>query len=153
MKTLTTSNPISNKLVSTLFLFVLSITFAFGQTKTVVTEGKNITITVKNVKNNTGQVMVALHTADTWMKGQGLQNINSKIENNQVSITFKNVTPGTYAIMVLHDENTNNRMDFDNGMPTENYGMSNNPMSYGPPQFSESKFEINTEDLEFNIRF
>ncbi|WP_281847100.1 DUF2141 domain-containing protein [Olleya namhaensis] len=153
MKTLMTSNPISNKLVSTLFLFVLSITFAFGQTKTVVTEGQNITVTVKNVKNNTGQVMVALHTADTWMKGLGLQNINSKIENNQVSITFKNVTPDTYAIMVLHDENTNNRMDFDNGMPAENYGMSNNPMSYGPPQFSESKFEINTEDLEFNIRF
>ena len=56
--------------------------------------------------------------------------------------------------MALHDENDNNAMDFeDNGMPKESYGMSNNPMSYGPPQFATAKFEVASEDLEMNIRF
>ena len=45
-------------------------------------------------------------------------------------------------------------MDFDvNRMPLESYGMSNNPLSYGLPQFSEAKFDLKNEDLELNIRF
>jgi uncharacterized protein (DUF2141 family) len=45
-------------------------------------------------------------------------------------------------------------MDFDtSGMPAESYGMSNNPLSYGPPQYSDAKFELKSEDLSFNIRF
>ena len=45
-------------------------------------------------------------------------------------------------------------MDFDaSGMPTESYGMSNNPMSYGPPQFHEAKFELLDKDLNLTIRF
>ncbi len=63
------------------------------------------------------------------------------------------VKPGAYAIMVLHDENENNRMDFENGMPQENYGMSNNPLYYGPPNFSEAKFEVTNKNLNFDVRF
>ncbi|RAJ16826.1 DUF2141 domain-containing protein [Olleya aquimaris] len=155
MKTSTTPNPLKRNLLTTLVLFVFSLTLTVAQTETEVAteEGQTITVTINNVKNNTGQVMLALHTKDTWMKSLGVQNINTVIENNSVSITFKNVQPGTYSIMALHDVNTNNRMDFENGMPQESYGMSNNPLSYGPPQFSEAKFEVTNEDLEFNIRF
>jgi uncharacterized protein (DUF2141 family) len=56
--------------------------------------------------------------------------------------------------MAIHDENENNAMDFDpSGMPIESYGMSNNPLSYGPPNFTEAKFELKEEDLELAIRF
>ncbi|WGD35030.1 DUF2141 domain-containing protein [Olleya sp. YS] len=155
MKTSTTPNQLKSNLLTTLVLFVLSLTLSVAQTDTKVTteEGQTITVTIDNVKNNTGQVVFALHTKDTWMKGQGVQNTTTTIENNSVTITFTNVQPGTYSIMALHDVNNNNRMDFENGMPQESYGMSNNPMSYGPPQFSEAKFEVTNEDLEFNIRF
>jgi len=118
------------------------------------TEGQTITVTVDNVKNNNGKVMVALHSEDTFMRGPGLQNLESTIKEGKISVTFKNVIAGNYAIMVLHDENENKRMDFDNGgMPKESYGMSNNPISYGPPQFSEAKFKVTTENLDLNIRF
>lgn len=54
----------------------------------------------------------------------------------------------------MHDENENKAMDFDtNRMPLESYGMSNNPLSYGPPQYNDAKFELENEDLELNIRF
>ncbi len=107
-----------------------------------------------NVSNNNGKVIFSLHNQETFMKSESVQRAESKIENNKVEITFENVAPGTYAIMVLHDENENYRMDFDNnGMPIESYGMSNNPLSYGPPQFSEAKFEVDQEDLDFKIRF
>ena len=118
------------------------------------TNAQNITISIDNVSNDNGKVVFSLHTAETFMKGAGIQNAETKIENGKVTVTFKDVKPGTYAIMALHDVNENNRMDFqDNGMPKEAYGMSNNPMSYGPPQFADAKFEFSKEDMDIKIRF
>lgn len=117
-------------------------------------EGQTITVTVNNITNNNGKVIFGLHNEDTFMKAEALQSAESLIENGEVKVTFNGIKPGTYAIMVLHDENENYRMDFhDNGMPKENYAMSNNPLSYGPPQFLDAKFEVAQEDLEMLIRF
>lgn len=117
-------------------------------------EGVTITVTVENVQNNKGIVAFALHTKETFMKGNGIANASSKVEGDKVQVTFNNVSPGEYAIMVLHDENENNRMDYhDNGMPKESYGMSNNVMSFGPPQYEDAKFLVSNEDLEMSIRF
>ena len=137
------------KTLSLIIVFFVS-SIAFSQEST----DNNITVTVDNVLNNNGKVIFALHTEETFMKGPGIQNSECKIENGKVKVVFKNVAPGTYAIMALHDENENNRMDYiANGMPKENYGTSNNPMAYGPPQFIESKFEFTGEALSINIRF
>ncbi|MGC6431350.1 MAG: DUF2141 domain-containing protein [Jejuia sp.] len=133
-------------LIITLFL---SINFSNAQD-----EGKTITVTIENITNNNGHVLLSLHTESTFMKGAGIQNAKTKIIDGKITATFKNVTPGTYAIMALHDENDNNAMDFEaNGMPKEDYGMSNNSMSFGPPQFAEAKFDMAKEDLEMNIKF
>ena len=75
-------------------------------------------------------------------------------EKPSVTITFENVLPGEYAILALHDENDNKRMDYeDNGMPKESFGMSNNVMVMGPPQYEDAKFKVANEDLDLNIRF
>lgn len=141
--------------MKTIYTLFIAFTFALNvnaQTETKTTSnGQNITVTIKNIKNNKGSVLLGLHTENTFMKGAGVKNLTSKIENGQVTVTFTNVEAGTYAIMVMHDENDNKRMDFENGMPLESYGMSNNPMSYGPPQYSDAKFEVTDKDLEFNI--
>ncbi|PWL38428.1 hypothetical protein DKG77_09175 [Flagellimonas aquimarina] len=118
------------------------------------TTGANIVVAINNITSNEGKVMVSLHTIDTFMKGPGIQNLESSIENGTVSFTFENVPQGTYAIMALHDANENQRMDFEeNGMPKESFGLSGNDMSIGPPTFSTAKFEANGKDLEFEIRF
>jgi len=143
--------------MKTIYTLLIALIFTLNvnaQTETKVTSnGPNITVTIQNIKNDKGSVILGLHTEDTFMKGPGIKNLKSKIENGQVTVTFKNIEVGTYAIMVMHDENDNNRMDFENGMPLESYGMSNNPMSYGPPQYQDAKFEVNDKDLSFNIRF
>ncbi|MBN2868330.1 MAG: DUF2141 domain-containing protein [Flavobacteriaceae bacterium] len=145
--------------MKTIYTLFIAFTFALNvnaQTETKTTSNsnsQNITVTIQNIKNDKGSVLLGLHTEDTFMKGPGIKNLTSKIENGQVTVTFTNVEAGTYAIMVMHDENDNKRMDFENGMPLESYGMSNNPMSYGPPQYSDAKFEVKNKDLEFNIIF
>ena len=77
-----------------------------------------------------------------------------EIKDGKITLTFENVLPGDYAIMALHDENENMRMDFeDNGMPKESYGISNNVMSFGPPQYDDAKFKVENKNLKLKIRF
>lgn len=131
------------------FAIVLTSLFSFSQDA-----GITITITVDNVKNDNGKVMMALHTSDTFMKGKGVMNAISEIKDGKVILIFEDVKPGTYAILGLHDENENGRIDFsDNGMPLESYGMSNNVMLMGPPSYDDAKFMVEDKDLEMNIRF
>ena len=138
----------SKNLILTIALVFCSL-FSFSQDT-----GITITVTIDNIKNENGKVSFALHTKDTFMKGQGVMTAESKIKDGKVKITFENVKPGDYAIMALHDENENNRMDFrDNGMPLEAYGMSKNVMSFGPPQYGDANFKVSDKNLEFDIRF
>ena len=114
----------------------------------------DITVSIDNVLNSNGKVLIALHSFETFMKTKAVQATTTKIENGKVFYTFKNVTPGVYAILALHDENDNNRMDYeDSGMPKEAYALSNNPISYGPPRFEDAKFEITNQSLELKLRF
>ncbi|MBU2938415.1 DUF2141 domain-containing protein [Lacinutrix sp. C3R15] len=139
------------KSLALLLVFILSTFNSHAQSET---EGKQITVTVKNIKNTNGKVILSLHNASTFMKGKGLESSITEINGDTATLTFKNVIPGEYAIMGVHDENSNNQMDFElNGMPKESYGMSNNPILYGPPTFDAAKFELKKEDVNITIRF
>jgi uncharacterized protein (DUF2141 family) len=133
------------------FALVLTSVFSFAQED----KGITITVTIDNVKNDMGKVMLALHTSETFMKGKGIKDVETKIQDGKITATFENVLPGDYAIMALHDENENQKMDFnkENGMPIESYGTSNNPMAFGPPQYDDAKFKAEGKDLELSIRF
>ncbi|MCA0132302.1 DUF2141 domain-containing protein [Winogradskyella alexanderae] len=135
-----------------LFLtFVLGLTTLFSYSQV---EGITITITVDNLTSDKGIAAFALHTKETFMRGEGVMNTESTIEAGKVVVTFKNVQPGEYAIIGLHDVNENGRMDYrENGMPLEGFGTSNNVMSFGPPQYDDAKFKVENEDLELYIRF
>ena len=130
---------------------VLATAIGFSQEED---NGITISVTIDNVTNDNGKVLMSLHTSETFMKGKGIQDAESAIKDGKITITFENVLPGDYAILALHDENSNGRMDFqDNGMPKESFGMSNNVMLMGPPQYDDAKFKVEDKDLELNIRF
>jgi len=115
---------------------------------------RTITVTINNIKNDTGKVLLGLHTVNTFMKTEALQKKATEIKIGKIKVIFTNVAPGEYAILALHDENNNNKMDFTaSGMPMEDYGLSNNAMSFGPPQFSEAKFKVENDAITLNILF
>ncbi|MFC5046242.1 DUF2141 domain-containing protein [Aquimarina hainanensis] len=115
--------------------------------------GITITVTTPNVTGDQGEVIYGLYDQNTFMKAAPIQAAKSNIKNGVATITFTNVPEGNYAISCFHDTNGNNRMDFEaNGMPKENYGISNNNMSYGPPVWADAKFEVATENIVMEIR-
>ena len=137
------------------FLLLISIPTNPGseQVRQFNNEGVKIRVNVVHVSNEEGSVLFSLHTKKTWLKGPGIQNTAADIVDGQSFAVFENVPPGTYAIMVMHDENNNNDMDVNElGLPTEQYGTSRNPAKIGPPVFSASKFKVKGEDLTFKIK-
>lgn len=138
------------KTLALIFSIILTTTFIQAQDSL---KTYNITVKIDNALNDNGSMLIGLHNESTFMKGKGLDNIKSAIVDGKVQVTFEGLTPGTYGIMVFHDANNNGKMDFDTtGMPLESYGMSNNPMLYGPPSFSDAKFTLENENLELHIR-
>lgn len=140
-----------------LFTIALSLSSLFISAQTeenvteITTEGTTITVTV-TLQGTGGTVLFSLHNEETFMKNP-LASKGSKIENGKSVAVFENVEPGTYGIIILHDKNDNKRMDFEaNGMPLEGYGVSNNVMSFGPPQWSDAKFNVDSNPLEMEIR-
>tara|TARA_R110002073_G_scaffold8207_1_gene45669 strand:- start:106299 stop:106712 length:414 start_codon:yes stop_codon:yes gene_type:complete len=114
---------------------------------------QTITATVVNVTSNSGKVSFALYNKENFMQ-KPLQSKNAKIVDGKSTVTFENVEAGEYAIICFHDKNDNDKMDFQpSGMPMEDYGMSNNVMSFGPPTYSDAKFEVSVEDVNLEIKF
>jgi uncharacterized protein (DUF2141 family) len=135
-----------------IYLYFILTTLLGGPTNPA--EGVTVTVTLQNVQNDQGEIMAALHTEETFMKGAGVANLKIPAQKGPLTFTFDRVAPGTYAILALHDLNSNQRMDFDpRGMPGEAYGMSGNDMRLGPPRFDSAKFQVGTEDLHLRIRF
>lgn len=138
------------KTVTLLFTALLTVCTAVAQE----TSGNTVTVTIENVLSDGGTILGSLHSEDTFMKGPGINNAMAPAQAGEVSLTFENVLPGNYAIMVMHDANDNKQMDMDpSGMPKESYATTGEMNLYGPPTFEGAKFEINGADQEFRIRF
>lgn len=135
MKTLFTS------LIVLLFSFVLNAQETF-----------TLKVTVNNAAGDEGKMVYTLSTENQFMKAAPLQTASIEIKDGVATAIFENVPSGEYAVIVLHDKNANEKMDFStNGMPQEAYGTSNNPMSYGPPTWADAKFTI-ANDKEIIVR-
>ena len=68
----------------------------------------------------------------------------SSVVNYSSKISFDSIFPGKYAIQFFHDENENQKMDFNLiGIPKEKFGSSNDVKPIlGPPKFKKMLFEI-----------
>jgi uncharacterized protein (DUF2141 family) len=136
------------KIIATILTAALMITASF-----VSSPDQTITATVVNATSDDGKVSFALYNKETFMKAP-LQAKTSKIVNGKSTVVFEGIESGEYAIVCFHDKNNNDKMDFqENGMPMEDYGASNNVMSFGPPTYLNSKFAVEGENVTLEIKF
>lgn len=113
----------------------------------------SISVIVKDIKSTEGIFYVSLFdSAQNFSIRKPMKSESLKIIEHSIVATFENIPKGEYVVVCFHDENDNQKMDFyENGMPQENYGLSNNLVYYGPPTFDEAKFEVSDTSLTFEI--
>lgn len=105
----------------------------------------DLTVTLADIRATTGTISIAVvDSLDAW-NGQArpVHGTALQPDGDTGQVTFKDLKPGTYAVMVTHDENGNGTLDTNKlGMPLEGYGFSNNPQVMRKPTFDEAKFEV-----------
>ena len=68
-------------------------------------------------------------------------------------LDFGPVPQGRYAISLIHDENSNGRLDTALAIPREGYGFSRDaPVRMGPPRFDKAAFDLGSTAMRMDIR-
>ncbi|WP_337966927.1 DUF2141 domain-containing protein [uncultured Flavobacterium sp.] len=126
------------KIITIITLFICSLLSA---------QNVKLTVTVSGLKNDTGIVKVGLYNSDGTFLKTTYKSLTSEIKNNQVVVTFDNLSTGEYAISTYHDENNNGKLDRNAmGIPSEAYAASNNAKGFmGPPSYKDAKFLIDKD--------
>ena len=59
------------------------------------------------------------------------------------AIRIAGMAPGKYAVAVVHDENSNRKLDKMMGIPREGFGFSRSPViRFGPPRFEQVSINV-----------
>ena len=116
----------------------------------------DVTVKATGFKNQTGPALVYLwKRTDTFPNKteNAFKTESAKIEGTSVTVVFKDVEPGEYAVSITHDENNNGKMDTGfMGKPKEGYGASNNPKNkLSAPSFDQCKFTLDASGKTIDI--
>lgn len=115
-----------------------------------------IHVEISGLRNDKGQMLCALFSsAEAFPKKpeRAAARLTSKIVDRRATCDFTGVAPGTYAVSVVHDENSNGKMDTNFiGIPREGVGASNDAKGHmGPPKFSAASFRYESGRLTLKI--
>ncbi|GAB2511615.1 DUF2141 domain-containing protein [Lysobacter humi (ex Lee et al. 2017)] len=113
----------------------------------------DLTVQLTDIRATTGTLQVALVDAPGFGgQARPLQGTGGPASGDAQAFVFRDVAPGRYAVMVIHDENGNGRLDTNMlGMPTEGYGFSNNPRVMRRPTFDEAAFDVGADAAAITI--
>ena len=118
-----------------------------------------VLLEVSSFKNTRGTLNCRLFTkASDFPDGEGILTVRTPIAGPNTTCTFPNVEPDTYAVAVVHDENSNGKLDKNFvGVPSEGYGVSNNKTyALSAPKWDESVFTIapsESKTLQVKLRY
>jgi uncharacterized protein (DUF2141 family) len=120
-----------------------------------------IRVTILNIRNSIGTVDCALLDSPNGFPRDVLRSatrlVVMKISRSTARCDFEGIPSGTYALVVLHDENMNGKLDTNwLGVPREGYGFSNDAkVAFRVPLFSDASFVFDGKilDLPITLRY
>jgi len=116
----------------------------------------SITVEMAGFRSDNGRASVVLYNspeAFPQKADKSVKIIRSSIKDKKAKAVFDNIPYGTYAFVVLHDENANGKMDYSAlGMPQEGYAFSNNARGMlGPPDYKDAAFKTDKPSVSLSI--
>jgi uncharacterized protein (DUF2141 family) len=142
-----------------IFLIALMLNFGLHQSPSldfVALPKVSITLVITNIAEVRGQMRAAIFNRAEGFRDEQFAVVKMEFPVNaeRVTHTFTDLPPGSYAIAVYHDANSNGKLDTNFlGIPTERYGFSNNVMgTFGPPSYADASFEILGGNKVISIR-
>lgn len=113
----------------------------------------DLTVEISGHQTFDGKLRVALYDDAKSFLGTPLRGVESAATTGPVTLIFKDVAPGTYALSAYHDENGNGKID--RGLfriPTERYGFSRDARGdKGPPEFRDAQIDVR-DSMKISIK-
>ena len=112
-------------------------------------------VEIEGMRNQRGQIHACLtrkpsHFPDCRHDPEALR---QSVAAATKHVQFKGIPPGTYALTILHDENSNGRMDKLVGVPKEGFGFSQNPVvRFAPPSFERVSIALTRAHTDAKVR-
>lgn len=99
-------------------------------------------VSIDGMRNAKGMIMLCLtrRTQQAFLTcGQDPARVTRVVAAAHAKrIELKDLAPGEYSVLVIHDENRNGKLDKAFGMPREGFGFSRNPaIRMGPPRYAD----------------
>ncbi len=116
-------------------------------------ENFKLTVVVENFRNTKGAMMVALYNKEGSIPDEHFKRYfkmeKAEVINNKLTVTFYNLSKGSYAVSVLHDENKNGKVDKGMIFPKEGIGFSNYQSINvtNRPSFKKASFELKQDEI------
>ena len=117
-----------------------------------------ISVEIPNIENSTGNIACGIFESPEGFPDNFLASARAiiirKIQQTDAQCEFSALSPGTYAIAVIHDEDMNGELDTNwLGVPKEGYGFSNTTTDeFGAPAFSAASFQYDGQHIDLTIR-
>lgn len=112
----------------------------------------DVTVTLTGVQARGGVLLAALQTQGQFMQPAGAygQRVADPAAG-AVRVTFHNVAPGDYALMVLHDADSDGQMAMNGSMPAEGWAMLNAETLRAAPTFDQVKFTVAASGADLSV--
>jgi len=116
-----------------------------------------LVVEITNLRSDDGQVLLTLYASeDGWVKKPAKAKVRRivPIHEGKARERIEALSPGGYAVAVVHDENASGAMDRNwIGIPKEGYGFSNDAIgSMGPPSFKAARFDVKGPETTIRLR-
>jgi uncharacterized protein (DUF2141 family) len=134
---------------------------------TVPALSAELRLTVNGVRSDSGELLVALYdNADGFRSAianaakRGLLPDSGRLIGTAIrakrgtqSTVFTQLAPGQYALIVIHDENDDGRLDENAwGVPTEGYGFGNDAQGIlSAPSFDAAAITVGNADVSTSV--
>jgi uncharacterized protein (DUF2141 family) len=106
-------------------------------------EAAMLQVVVAGVRNNKGEVHVALCSERNFLKEDCEYTGHVRAAVGEVMVVLE-VPPGIYAVQAYHDEDMNGRVTMNMlGLPTEGLAFSNDaPFRFHAPRWEDARFQV-----------
>ena len=110
-------------------------------------------VELRGLKSDDGKIQAALFRNATGFPedpNKAAVRKLAKISGKKVELSFDVVPPGTFVVLVHHDENNDSKMQRGVlGQPAEGWGATRDPAAnFGPPSFDDAKLTINAGETK-----
>jgi len=123
---------------------LLAILLAAGQARAA-----DITVRIEGLHSAKGNVLIALFDKpDDFPDGDhSIRHMKVPASAQPITVVFRDLPPGTYAVGAYHDENANGQLDTNFiGYPDEGYALSRGVRAIiSRPRFMDAAFTVGAE--------